>query len=237
MTDSTVAQVTHSEVEVPLVMNVREKFSFRKQRVTTKGPDGKDVDVLDDKGNPTFTKRDALELAFQMPTLAGIWEAVSSHDKVGPWLLSIVKDAITDQIRANIDEIKSQADLNPEVISLEYIASIPPSERKGGGIPKELWDAFAHDYVQVIVENTDRKPEQAERAADIFVKRLNTVRTSADKVNVLNFLEKMLSVWIDKSERLEEFGDIAEYFMGKEGQPGRIATLRDATPEKLLEGL
>jgi hypothetical protein len=71
---------------------------------------------------------------------------------------------VGEQVDRDDSPVSRQAELDPSKLTLDYLASLPPSERRGGGIAKEVWDEFKEDYVATIVQHGQRTADKA--AAD-----------------------------------------------------------------------
>lgn len=212
----------------PSFENKEFNFSFkgaRKADFFEAGPDGKltDKPKTDEKtGDPLKMpeKRKSFKLMLPVPTWPGF---VASMDdaKVREFVMSIVQDEIYLAAREQIDRtpddsglapVNSQAELDVSKLTLEYLANLPPAMRRGGGIAKETWEAFAKDYVEVISANTVRKPDRVATAAKIFLSRFQLVRQDKE---LIKFLSGTLDMWAEKTENLEEFKGVYDFLMKK----------------------
>jgi hypothetical protein len=119
------------------------------------------------------------------------------------------------RIQVNDEEkpVNSQDDLDLTKLTIAYLANQPESERRGGGIAKELWDAFEKNYVTVKTQ-AGKEAEKASNAAKIFAKKLQPVRTNK---KILTFLKGELDSWFQSASKddQEEFSGIYEYLMKK----------------------
>jgi hypothetical protein len=192
----------------PLLTQMREfKFSFKKQ--TTKNELGEEV------------KRPPVTLSLPIPTLDGLIEGISSSEKIQQFVLDLVEEAIKEQAKSQIaDEdkpVNTQSELDLTKLSLEFVASMPKSERRGSAISKEALEAWGADYIQVMTplnlpRSADIKEagERATRAAKLCIGKFNACR--GDK-KVLKFLKEQLATWAQHTTEtaLEENAEIYQY--------------------------
>lgn len=196
---------------VPLLakgdMELRDyKFSFKK------------VDEVDNEGKPTGvkTKRDAFSGQLPFVTMNGLISSL--HDEK---ISQLVLETINDELiaRAAKEQVSSNyawtdlSEIDLSKLTLEYIANTPATDRRGGGIPKELWDVFTKDYVSIMPSlMPDKKIENITNACTMFTKKLTTVRTNKP---ILQQLQGYLGMWWDHSEQKEDLAPIFEYLMEK----------------------
>lgn len=187
------------------------------------------------KKNELGEKRPTVELYAPMPTWEGLNAALSdttlpkdregkeipgktNGEKVRDLVLELLGGAVVAQVRDQVSDeknpINKQEELDTSKLSLQYIASIPPSERRGGGISKETWADFFKDYMDVMPEKTGKKKEQVENAAKLFVARLQPVKTQK---KILAFLRDQLNLWFTSTtqDSQEEFAEVKEFLDGK----------------------
>lgn len=178
----------------PLTTNQRMNFFFKKK--------------LNDLGE--LVKRPTVILDVPIPTYDGLLHDVSNNAKVAEFLLELVADAVKNRVRDMLadDEkpLQGQSDLNLNEISLTYIANIPKSERAGGSISKETWEAFERDYTTVMIDPAN--PARSKTAAKLFVNKFSTCKT--DK-KVLSLLQIRLAEWFSKTPEADDFSDVYKY--------------------------
>lgn len=200
------------------------KFQLRDTRFTFKKQT-----AVDELG--AEIKRPPVVLALPIPTFTGLVEAFD-NEKVQQFVLDLVEDAIKEQARVQVSDedkpVNRQDELDLSKLTLEYIASIPKSDRAAGGISKEVWEAFGKDYVATIVAHTDRGPDKASKAASLLVGKVNSVKT--DKP-VLKFLQGQLQIWATKSSNLEDFAEVYQFLDTK------ISSLLNRDAVELLANL
>lgn len=173
-----------------------------------------------------IAKRPDVTLALPMYTLDGIVDAISAEEDASEeaikvaernkqWLISIVNDAIVGMAREQVNDdekpVSYQNDLDVTKLTIDYIASIPKSERTGGGISKETWEAFGQDYTQVMV-GQGISAEAVGRAVDFLVKRLAPVKTNKP---VLKKLSNYLDTWFAASSNQDDFAEVYDFLKTK----------------------
>lgn len=194
---NTATASAQSEVAVDpnaLVVMKPEKFHFKKDK-------------------KLGIKKPTLELTIPEVTINGLVEALSSEDtKQRDYILALVNDdifrAVREQLNSEEKEIKSQEDLDLTKLSLEYLANQPASERRGGGIGKEVWEEFSKDYLEVMPAVTGKTAEQTGNAIKLLLNKFQQVKTNKP---VLKFLKEQLALWFSKSPNAEEFMECFEF--------------------------
>lgn len=194
------------------------KFFFKKTR-------DKELGTLSEEKRATVT------LELPVPTIQSL--AVALHDeKVQVFVLGLIEEAINAAARQQVNDesrpVNKQDELDLSKLTLEYLSNEPKTERTGRGIPKETWEAFAEDYVDIMPNLTSKPKDKVETAAGLFVKRLTSVRTNKP---VLKALGNYLNLYFSNTSNAEEFAGIYEYLNGK------VETYLNTTDEELLANL
>jgi hypothetical protein len=145
-------------------------------------------------------------------------DKLTNGEKVQNLVLELLTDLVATHGRLQVTDEKNpvnkQEELDLNKLTLAFIANIPPSERRGGGISKETWADFFKDYVEVMLEKTGKKKEQVENAAKLLVSRLQPVKTQK---KILAFLKDQLNLWFSSTtpDSQEEFAEVQEFLTGK----------------------
>lgn len=211
-----VAEANTSAAPVRLETNetvhpVAFKFSFKK----------------DDLGN----KRPTIELTLKCPTKHGV-EVMLEDEKQTEYLLDVLEGEVYKQAREQVgDEVKpvnSQEELDESKLTMEYIANLPKAERRGGGIAKEVWAAFAADYISVMPALTGKNAEQIGNAAKLLTAKFQPIKTNK---KVISFLKEQLGMWFTNTSNAEDFAEVYE-FLDKKAE-----TLLQADEAALLANL
>jgi hypothetical protein len=181
----------------------------------------------DELGN----KRETVNLKFGVPTDAAVIDiltraaATYPDDEAGKkakeaakkeleLLLSVMEDVVVIQAREQVNsDVKiTQETLKANELSWAYIANLPPSDRRGGGISKETWEAFTKDYLAVVPSVTGKSVDQVGNAAKLLVGRFQECKF---KKEVVTFLKSQLGQWFAATTNAEEFADVFEFLNNK----------------------
>ena len=183
----------------PLIRTGEYRFYFKKPMKGASVAEGTEPE-----------KRPAVTLSLPIPTWDGLATMLTTNEKVVQYVLDMVEEAIKDQAREQLtDSIKPvmrQDELDLSKLSLEYIASMPKSERQGGGIAKEVWEEFSKDYIAVMTP--ERGADKSAKAAQLFLQRFNTVKTEKA---VITALRDLLATWVRKTQNAEDFQEVYTY--------------------------
>jgi hypothetical protein len=183
-----------------------------------------------DKITGIETIRESVQLAIPYPTMDGIIAILEEQGKGLELLFECMETVVNTAARDLIAEDTSlnAATFPVDKVSWEAIANLPKAQRRGGGIPKETWEAFAQDYVEVMPEVTGKTIEQVANAAKILANKLTAVRTSQP---VLEMLVGQLGVYLENSPNAEEYKECVEFLLNK------ADTFLNVSDEELLANL
>lgn len=191
------------------------KFNFKKQL---------------DKVSKIETVREAVELAIAFPSIEGIIAIIEGGGKGLELLIETVEGQITDAARVIIaDDTEINAGNFPlDKISWEFIANMPKATRRGGGIPKDVWEGFAADYIAIMPDATGRNVEQVTNMAAVFLNKLAKSKTNKP---VLMLILEQLSIYVDNSPNAADFAECVDFLIGK------AETFLSVSDEELLSAL
>jgi hypothetical protein len=197
-----------------------KKFGFRK--------------IKDELGQES--KRASLLLSYPVPSFDGLVNAMTQEGdagiKVQEYVLGLIVDQINAGVRAQIDDEdewkKAGEQLDFSKLDVNFLANQPSSDRRGGGIAKEVWDSFGKDYLEVMVPATGKDAEKVGKAAQLFVAKLQPVKSNK---KVLAFLKDMLELYTVSTKEAEQFEDVIEFLGNK------IKTFLMADDSDLLNNL
>lgn len=183
-----------------------------------------------DKMTGIETLREAVQLAIPYPSMEGIVDILESGGKGLELLVEAIEGIVNAAARdlLNEDTALNAANFPVNKLSWEFIANIPRAQRKGGGIPKEVWEGFAQDYVEVMPEVTGKTIEQVANAAKILVAKLSQVRTNEA---VLQLLVSQLALYAEHSPNVEEYQECVSFLLNK------ADTYLNVSEEELLANL
>jgi len=177
------------------------------------------------------TKRPSVTLPIRVLTLQGLVDILNGGDeKQVSLVLETLQKPILEQVREQVDanEAISVDTLDYGKLSWEAISKLEPAARRGGGIPKEVWEAFVADYIEVMPAVTGKTIEQVTRAATIFGQKLSSVKSNKP---VLSALRGFLDLYFTNTPKADEFVDCYEFLVNK------AEALLNADDTALLENL
>jgi hypothetical protein len=208
---------------------VKTSMYFRSTEVT--GEDGKPVMVqavntkgepkADKDGNPVMEKkkekRPNFEANVKLITLHGIIQYINKGD---PKVLELIVDSVREpQLTQLRSMINAHIEANPAIdslndfvldedkLGLEYLSTLDKATRTGGGIAKEIWEAFAKDYEETMVA-LGSEVEKVKLAAKFLGAKFQPVKSN--KV-ALAKLRNLLGTWFQNTSAKEEFQACFEF--------------------------
>jgi len=183
-----------------------------------------------DKVTGIETIRGSVQLAMPYPSVEGIVHIMEEGGKGLELLVEAIENVVNATARELLyeDTTLNAATFPVEKLSWEAIANLPKAQRRGGGIPKETWEGFAQDYVEVMPEITGKTIEQVANAAKILASKLTQVRTNEP---VLQLLVTQLAVYAEHSQNIEEYQDCVAFLLQK------ADTFLNVSEEELLANL
>ena len=206
-------QAAGTVVSAPVELTVKKETAFHFKK--------------DELGN----KRPSVTIALPFLTLAGVAGIINSGDeKQHELLLSALEDVIYVQAReqVNADVNVSSESLDYSKLTWDFISKIPKAERRGAGIPKEIWEAFAADYISIMPGLIGRDVEKVTNAATILTKRFQPVKTVK---KVISQLSDYLDVWFANTANADDLAEVYEFLKKKAEE------LLAADEAKLLENI
>jgi len=183
-----------------------------------------------DKDTGIETVRQPVVLAMPYPSVQGIVAILEAGGKGLELLLDAMESVVNTQARDLLQEDTSinAATFPVDKVSWDVISKIPKAQRRGGGIPKETWEAFGQDYVECMPAITGKKVEQVANAAKILVSKLSGVKTNEA---VLNLMVEQLAIYAENSPNIEDFEECVEFLLQK------ADTFLNVSAEDLLANL
>jgi len=175
-------------------------------------------------------KRESIELNLPIPSVEGVIAILQAGGKQLDLLLAAVADIPAAQARSILnDNEEMQASNFPyEQCTWQFIAEMPEAEKRDRGIPKEVWEEFAADYIGVMPGVTGKSLEAVTLAAKLFVNKFNSVKT--DKP-VLKKLKEQLGIYTNSAPNAETYVDCIKFLDEK------CETLLQAEGTALLNNL
>lgn len=186
--------------------------------------------TVKDKESGIENKRPSVELKLPVPSVEGVVDILKAGGKQLELLLSAVESIVVAQARSilNDNDGMTAADFPMPQCTWEFIANMPDAEKRGRGIPKEVWEEFAADYIAVMPGATGKSVEQVTLAAQLFVGKFQKVKTNKP---VITKLREQLAVYFNNSTQAEQFTDCVKFLDEK------AETLLQADETALLANL
>lgn len=210
------AGIAHAiKVKMPDVEVKKTTFNFKKAKDKDTG-----VEII----------RKPVDLAIPYPTINGLVAILEKGGKGLELVMEMMESTINSAARdlLNEDTELNAATFPVEKLDWDYIANLPKATRKGGGIPKETWDAFGTDYQEVMVAATGKSPEQVANAVKLLSTKFQTIKTNEP---VLNFMLGQLALYSERSANFEEYKECVEFLLAK------ADTFLNVSDEDLLQNL
>jgi len=203
-----------AEQEITVVPNFDEKVEVRPYKFSFK------TQILKDENGAEIgkTKRATVELQLPVPSVKGLVHVLECGDKKQ---LELLQDAAISIVLGRARElVNEREDINQDnfpfdQVSWETIANMPDTERRGRGIPKETWEEFAADYINVMPQFTGKSPKQIENAAEILVDKFNKLKVSRDYKKVVRLLLDQLAIYLDNAPNAETYMDCVTFLTEK----------------------
>lgn len=198
-----------SNLPEPIVKNFEYNIKFRKPRKDKDGNEPVDAD-----GVPIPTRPPA---SFVLPVLTqpGMIAWLQKDQKHIDFVLDLLQDQVIAAANEQIYEgkmVQRQEDLDLNLLTMDYIATLSKDERTGRGIPKDTWEEFVKDYVEVMVPVTSRTAEKVTNAAKTLAAKLSPVRSQK---KVVAFLRDQLDMWAANTPNLDDFKAVYMYLTKK----------------------
>lgn len=163
--------------------------------------------MKDEFGNES--KRPSIELDIPVPSVEGLVAILENGGKGLDLLLEVVGNFVIQQAKGQVDdnEAITQETLDTSKLTWEFIANLPKAERRGSGIPKETWEDFSADYIEVMPALTGKTVEQVTNAAKAFVNKFSALKTNKPAINIL---KAQLGIYMSGSPNAGNFTDVLE---------------------------
>lgn len=160
------------------------------------------------------TLRESVELAIPYPSIDGIVKILGEGGKELEMLLESMATVINNHARTILytNTELNAATFPVEQLSWNTIANIPKAVRRGGGIPKETWEGFVVDYIQVMPEAAGKNIGQVTKAAGLFKAKLDPVKTNKA---VLSLLNEQLSIYASNTPNGEIYVECISFLLNK----------------------
>lgn len=188
----------------PILVNFNNKLDYKAAKFGFR--------EVTDKETGVKTKRPAVELdKLPFPSVEGIVAILETGGKALDLLLEAVADVVIRRARDVINDSENITSTNFDYSTCDWnvIANLEKEDRRSA-IPKELWEDFATDYVEIMPSLCTSNKEQCATAAKIFVTKYASVKAKKD---VVEKLKLRLSLYVENAPRAGEFAEIIELLL------------------------
>lgn len=181
--------------------------------------------IRDEAGNliGKTKKQPSLEVALPLPDATEVTTYLAEPEsKIAVLVMDAVARLVIDQAREQFDElIESFGEDDTKVVAadgldyskltLEYIASIPPTQRGAAALTEEDFETFFADYLPVMVAATGKDEGKIVNHINLF-KKPTKVKARKD---VMAVLVDQLDIYLASSANVEETGMVANRMRDK----------------------
>lgn len=212
---------THLAIARPLAVMKPYEFKFRavkdKDNKIVYKKDATGAILKDAAGNPIPDKRAPLNLMLPIPTVDGIHAAladVKQQEFLIQVLESVIYDAAKEQINDEDLKIEDQSGIRLDRLTIAALANMPASQRRGGGISAEMWEAFSKDFNAIMPKITGKDTTKIGNAAKFLVGRLQGAKNVKP---MLIALRDYLNLWFTSTspENQEELAPVYTFLSEK----------------------
>lgn len=203
------------------------KFSFRTTEEEVTDSAGKPV--LDGSGKPKTAKykRPSIELHLPVPSMSGVIEWLSTTEEEHGeeafkkaqanlrLLGDVMEDTVTQRARDVISDdgnITGHDNFDLDMVGWNVIANLPKSTRRGGGIPKESWEAFIAYFKESCPAALEVTQHVADNLAKVMAQRLNGIKLNKPAVEKV---KARLVTWMANAEEAETHAEVCEFLIDK----------------------
>ena len=189
----------------PLVDVKETVFTFRKTK---------------DEETGTETKRANIVAKLQVPSVEGIIAILQEGGKPLELLQSAVEDVITSyakQILADDTSITSE-NFPSHLVTFDAIANLPDTDRRGRGIPKEVWEDFIKSYIEVMPAIIGKPVDVVKKQATILAQKFQQLKNHEKKNELLPKFIEMLTLYVSNAPDAEQYAAPVEFLLKKAEQ-------------------
>lgn len=189
----------------PLVDIKESTFNFRKTK---------------DEETGLESKRASVTVKIQVPSVEGIVKILQDGGKGLELLQSAVASTLEDYVKSLLadDGTLTTENFPADTITWDTLANLPDTDRRGRGIPKELWEDFIKSYIETMPAIIGKSVEVVKKQASILAAKFQPLRTHEKKNELLPKFIEMLSLYVANAQDAEQFGAPIEFLLKKAEQ-------------------
>lgn len=176
--------------------------------------------TIEDKETGTKTKRPNVEIKHKVISFEGLVAILSTpgDSKEKQLLFSAVESVYVDAIKDYLADNESVTSENfpHDKFTWEVIANTP-DELRVRGIPKETWEGFIKDYLEIMPGATGKQMDSIKAQASVLAAKLNPIklRDKESKQRIIPGMLAMLTVYTNVTAKGEQFSEVVAYLVRK----------------------
>lgn len=170
-----------------------------------------------DEATGVEKKRSNIDLKLLVPSVEGIVAILETGGKQLELLQDVIAQAIFDQAREvlNSDESLTADNFPYDQVLWDAIANQPESERKGRGIPKETWEEFAKNYMEIMPAASGKTADQIKKQSALMVAKFAPLKHHEKREVILPGFRNMLAIYASTSPDAEQYSGCLEFLNKK----------------------
>lgn len=189
----------------PLVELKETTFNFRKSK---------------DEETGIESKRASVTVKIQVPSVEGIVAILQKGGKELELLQTAVASQLEDYVKSLLsdDGTLTTENFPADSITWEALANLPDTDRRGRGIPKEMWEDFIKSYIETMPAIIGKSVDVVKKQASILAAKFQPLRTHEKKNELLPKFIEMLTLYVANAQDAEQFGACIEFLLKKADQ-------------------
>lgn len=162
-------------------------------------------------------KRDSVIINLAVPTAEGIKAFIDAGGNEYELLQNAIEDTIAGHVRTMLgnDSTLTSETFPVDKVSWELIANQPATDRRGRGIPKEVWDGFIESYCNVMPGVIDRPLDTVKKQASHLANKFQVLKTHEKKNELLPRFVEMLALYVNAAPDADEFSAPVQFLLNK----------------------
>lgn len=180
-------------------------FTFRKTKDEETGVESKRPNVI---------------AKLQIPSVEGIIAILQEGGKGLELLQSAVEDVVTSyakQVLADDPSITSD-NFPSHLVTFQAIADLPDTDRRGRGIPKEVWEDFIKSYIEAMPAIIGKPVDVVKKQAAILAQKFQPLKNHEKKNDLLPKFIEMLALYVSNAQDADQYSAPVEFLMKKAEQ-------------------
>lgn len=186
----------------PLADTKEFTFTFRKSKDSDTGIETKRANIIG---------------RIAIPSVEGIVKILENGGKELELLQSAVESVLTDYAKQVIgDDTNITSDNFPsDSITWEVVANMPDSDRRGRGIPKELWEQFIESYIETMPAVVGKPVDVIKKQAAHLGNKFQVLKTHEKKNEILPRFVEALALYVNSVPEAEQYSLCIEFLLKK----------------------